>query len=54
LIDPEVFATIVITIVFTTLVTPPMLRALFARRGQRLVDHTADLPTDPPSEGEQS
>ena len=54
LIGPEVFATIVITIIFTTLVTPPMLRALFARRGQRLVDHTADLPTDPPSEGEQS
>ncbi|MCI0772408.1 MAG: hypothetical protein J4N82_04300 [Chloroflexi bacterium] len=44
LIGQEVFATIVVMVIFTTLVTPPMLRTLFAQDGVRQGESTVDLP----------
>ena len=44
LIGQEIFATIVVMVIFTTLVTPPMLRALFAKDGVRQGQSTSDLP----------
>ena len=44
LIGQEVFATIVVMVIFTTLVTPPMLRTLCAQDGVRQGQSTVDLP----------
>lgn len=44
LIGQEVFATIVVMVIFTTLVTPPMLRTLFAQDAVRQGESTVDLP----------
>ncbi len=49
LIGPEIFATVVIMVIFTTLVTPLLLRALFAQPSLRPVDPPAGIS----SEGEQ-
>ena len=44
LIGQEVFATIVVLVIFTTLVTPPMLRTLSAQDGMRQGLSTVELP----------
>ncbi|TDI86920.1 MAG: hypothetical protein E2O74_00625 [Chloroflexi bacterium] len=44
LIGQEVFATIVVMVIFTTLVTPPMLRTLSAQDGMRQGLSTVELP----------
>ena len=48
LIGPEIFATVVVMVIFTTLITPPLLRALFVQPSLR----PADPPADISSEGE--
>lgn len=53
LIGAEICAIMVIMVIFTTLVTPLMLRALFAPPSLRAVPRAADPPAGTPSEGEQ-
>ena len=52
LIGQEIFATIVVMVIFTTLVTPPMLRTLFAQNGVQQGQSTSDLPSAISSEEE--
>ncbi|MEK7323933.1 MAG: cation:proton antiporter [Chloroflexota bacterium] len=54
LIGAEIFAATVAMIIFTTLVTPPMLRVLFARPNPQRAFRTADPSDESFSEGEPS